>query len=352
LSLDRRLEALVRLNAVPLFAPDNLKKLVARCSPEQALELDAPELARLMECTEASAARLRDGARAFDAPDYPAPLALLDDAPLVLYSMGDFTTPGAAAAVVGTRTPTSYGRRFARRLAHDLAGAGVCVVSGLARGIDAEAHEGALAAGGKTWAFLGTGLACVYPPENEPLARRIVDSGGCVASEYALTQGVVQASFLRRNRLIAGLGWATVVVEARRKSGALDTAEKGLRLGRDVFAAPGPADSPQSEGPLDLLKDGCAMVRRAQDVLDTLPSDARLAARCEGPGRSAAPKPGSLSLEYRKILQFVEGEARTADELAVGTGLDAPRLSHILFEMELQGLVSPVPGQRYAKKEI
>ena len=371
MSAGRRLLALVRLNSVPLYDPGKLRRLLAACSPEQALELDAPSLQTLMGGTLESAERLRSLSRAFDAeaelalaerrgirllayddPAYPAALASLDDAPPLLYMLGNPAAPQTAAGVVGTRTPTPYGRRAARRIAYDLAAAGVCVVSGLARGIDSEAHEGALARGGSTWAFLGGGLGHLYPPENEPLARRIAESGGCVASEFALAQEPSKFSFLRRNRLIAALGWAVVVVEARRKSGALDTAEKAAQLAREVFAVPGPVDSPQSEGPLDLLQAGSAMCRGAREVLATLPSDLRLAAACEGPARPGAAKPGSLSLEYEKILQFVGSDARTADELAAGTGLDAPRLSHILFEMELQGLLSPVPGQRYAKKDI
>jgi DNA processing protein len=362
-------EQLLRLNAVPFVEAAEVRRLVAEdCG------LSPREAARRLGCGSERAARIVETALSFDAdaeraecerrgirivleddPLYPAGLRDLgEDAPPVLYAEGEFQLSAMAVAVVGTRSPSPYGERMARRLGRDLAAAGACVVSGMARGIDTRSHEGALASAGRTWAVLGTGLAQIYPPENEPLGRRIVEGGGCLLSEFPLGAKPHKTSFPRRNRLIAALASATVVVESHDlvPKGAMDTAAKAVALSREVYAVPGPADSPASAGPLKLLKEGAGLACSAQDVLESLGSDVRLAARCAG-GRKApaSARTAALSLEYRKILQLLESDTRTADQLLLETGLDAPRLSNILFELELQGLVTPAPGQRYAKKD-
>ena len=359
----------MRLNAVPLFSPDNIRALLAKVEPEQALEAPAEFIAGAMEVTLESARRFRETAKAFDAdrelrraeelgvgllawdaPGYPQALTGIPDAPLLLYCRGDGELSGPAAAVVGSRTATPYGLRQGRRFGVELARAGVLVVSGLARGVDSQAHEGALAAGGRTWAVLGGGLARIYPPENDPLARRLVDSGGCLLSELPLDAYPGKAHFIRRNRIISGLCWATVVVEGRGTSGSLVTAHCAQEQSRELFAVPGPADSPLSEGPHRLLRLGAKVACEAADVLRTLPAGAALAARAAGP----RPGPGSgaaLSLEYRKILKWLVADAMTVDALAEETGIALPQLVTILFEMELQGLVRPFPGQRYGKKD-
>jgi DNA processing protein len=365
------LDLLLRLNAVPFFEPANARTLLKQPDP---LRLSVREAAGLVKCAEEKAQRVLETARAFDAdkerrecerrgirivaagePGYPrALLDLQTDAPLLLYVRGA-DAPAACAAVVGTRTASPYGLRVAKRLGYELASAGVCVASGLARGIDTQAHEGALAAPGATWAFLGSGLGHVYPPENETVARRIADAGGGVASEYALTTAPNKKHFPRRNRLIAALSRTVTVVESRNldRRGAMDTAQWALELSRELLAVPGPVDAPPSRGPLKLLKEGsAALAESAEDILAFYPPDERLAARC-GAGRPAAvtAKTASLSLEYAKILQWLESDTRTADQLAQHTGLDAPRLSNILFELELQGDIISLPGQRYAKKD-
>ncbi|MDE2491012.1 MAG: DNA-processing protein DprA, partial [Elusimicrobia bacterium] len=248
----------------------------------------------------------------------------------------------------GARAPTLYGRRMARDLAAGLARRRVAVVSGLARGIDAEAHEAALDAGGTTWAVLGSGLGRVYPPENRDLARRIAGEGGCVLTEHPSAVAPHPGLFPRRNRIVAGLSWAVVVVEGRRGSGALLTAGDAAAGGREVLAVPGPADSPLSEAPHRLLKAGAKLALSAADVAACLPAGAarELVSR---PRRTAVPP---LEAGESKILNILEGESRSLDELAVLTGLDMPSLSLIMFGLEIKELVNALPGQRYAKKAL
>lgn len=354
---------------MPLYSPDKIRRLLEVLSAEDVPRQDPEALRRIMGGDLDSARRLKDAALAFDAereleeaarlgirliawddPEFPESLLWAKECPLLIYAQGDLSEGQAAAAVVGSRGPSPYGRRVARLLAGDLARRGVTIVSGLARGIDSEAHEAALAARGRTWAVLGGGLERVYPPENVALARRIVDSGGCLLSELPLRGVPDKLNFVRRNRLVAALSWAVVVVEGRQGSGGQITAHDAAELGRDVFAVPGPIDSPLSEAPHDLLKAGARLACGADDVLASLDDTRRLALSAAGPRppRAAA----SLSLEYSKILQFIGCEAVTVDALAAETGLELPRLSNILFEMELQGLISPFPGQRYAKKVL
>lgn len=252
----------------------------------------------------------------------------------------------AAVAVVGSRAPTDYGRRTARRLAAELVERGIAVVSGLARGVDAEAHEAALNAGGKTWAVLGSGFAGVYPPDNRDLFRRIAGEGGLALSEYSFDAAPAREMFPRRNRIVAGLAEATVVVEGRYKSGALITARFAAEYGRDVFAVPGPADSPLSEAPHKLLRDGARFAANGADIATVF-----------GPGRSCEPRrkkrrppPPDLDRDAARILQILGGDSLSLEELCRAAGLDMPRLSLIMFDLEIKDLVSPVPGQRYAKK--
>ncbi|MBI5241038.1 MAG: DNA-protecting protein DprA [Elusimicrobia bacterium] len=271
-------------------------------------------------------------------PGYPELLRPLPDAPLVLYVQGRFEPEKDALAFVGSRQPTPYGRRMTRQLVREAAGRFV-IASGLARGIDTEAHRAALDAGGATWAVLGSGLARPYPPENEPLAREIAAGGGCLLSEYPLDTEPLPAHFPRRNRIVAGLSWGTVVVEGRDRSGSLITARLAAAQGREVFAVPGPADSPLSEAPLRLISQGARLVRTIRDILPELP-----------PSCQEAPLPGLLAPEHQKILQLLGSETRSVAELGEDAGLAIPRLTQILFELELQDLVEAVPGQRYAKK--
>jgi DNA processing protein len=208
-----------------------------------------------------------------DDPDYPAALRATYDPPPVLYVRGTLvpTTPAVATvAVVGARAATPGGRAFARALGRDLAAAGVEVVSGLARGIDAEAHRGALEARGRTLAVLGSALDRLYPPEHEGLARQIVESGGALISEFPLGTGPRPHHFPQRNRVIAGLAQGVVVVEAKERSGALSTARLAADEGREVLAVPGHPAEALAAGCNALLREGAALVRSARDVAEAL----------------------------------------------------------------------------------
>ena len=363
---DTRAAWAARLNAAAFMDPVRARALLDVLGPGRLAEAGEAEWSVAADVGLERAARWRREALAFDLdgelrrvealgarlltlgePGYPELLASLPDAPVALYAWGrleDLPT----AAVVGSRAPTNYGRRMARRLAADLARRRVAVVSGLARGIDSEAHEAALEAGGTTWAVLGSGLGRVYPPENRDLARRIVDEGGCLLSEFPLAETPEREHFPRRNRIVAGLSWVTVIVEGRGKSGSLSTATKAAEYGRDVLAVPGPADSPLSEAPHRLLRDGAKLAASAQDVVAAFPPG--FASRPFAPRR--APAPQALESDESKILRHLGGDTLSLDELGQLTGLDMEHLSLIMFGLEIKELVSSVPGQRYAKKTL
>ncbi len=288
-------------------------------------------------------------------PGYPELLRAISDAPPRLWVRGTLTSAAPAVAIVGSRRPTPYGRRMARRLAAGCAQSGLVVVSGLARGIDTEAHQAALAAGGLTWAVLGSGLDRVYPAENAPLAAAILAGGGAILSEVSPEAPPEKSNFPRRNRIISGLSWAVVVVEGDVKSGSLITARWAADQGRAVLAVPGPADSPLSAGPLKLLRDGAAPAADASDVLAFLPSWARAAVgHRESPESAADPEaadgpiPHAAVLDPEKILELLGPHALSLEELAEGTGWAVPRLLAALAELEARGSVSPLPGQHYA----
>jgi DNA processing protein len=355
----------LRLNAVAYGDPVRARALLEALGPSGLARSSDADWAAASGLTVESAARWRRESLAFDVDgerrrcaalgvrlllsgraDYPELLAPTPDAPLALYLLGGLSD-AAAVAVVGSRAPTAYGRRTARRIAGELARRGVTVVSGLARGIDAESHQAALDARGATWAVLGSGLAEVYPPENRDLARRVADAGGAVLSEHPLAASPRKDSFPRRNRIIAGLSWATLVVEGRETSGALKTAEKAAEYGREVLAVPGPADSPLSEAPHRLLRSGARLAEGAADVLAALPPGA---ARTPAARVSRAGFAGDA--EEDRVLGLLGGDSLSLDELGRMTGLDTPRLSTIMFGLELKDLVCAVPGQRYAKKTL
>jgi DNA processing protein len=230
-----------------------------------------------------------------------------------------------------------------RRLAGDAARRGAAVVSGLARGVDAAEHAAAVDAGGVSWAVLGAGLAHVYPPENLPLARRLVESGGAVLSEMPLRTAPRPELFPRRNRIVAGLSWATVVVEGRRRSGSLITARLAGEYGREVLAVPGPADSPLSEAPHWLISQGAGLAASADDLWRVLP-----------PGEGGAPPSYGggepLTKEEAGIVALIGSDCLSLDELVRLSGLDTARISSIIFGLEIKEAIISVPGQRYAQK--
>jgi len=269
---------------------------------------------------------------------YPALLAQLHDPPPRLWLRGDAVDALArpAVAVVGARSCSAYGSQVARSLARDLAGAGLVVVSGLARGIDAEAHRGALEAGGATVAVLGCGIDRDYPARHAELARRIVEAGGLVVSEYEAGVEPAPWRFPARNRIIAGLALATVVVEARERSGALITADFALELGREVFAVPGEITSDLAAGTNRLIRQGAAPLLEVEDVLDALGIEAE-------PGGASA-SVADVGEPARRVLAELADGPRGPDDLVRTTGLDAATVAAALVELELAGAAFEAEG--------
>ena len=262
-------------------------------------------------------------------PSFPPLLATIHDPPAALFVRGPSETTilrGPAVAVVGARSCSAYGRSVARSLGRELAAAGLVVVSGIARGIDGEAHRGALEAGGVTVAVLGCGIDRDYPAAHAELARRVCERG-LVISEYEPGVEPAPWRFPARNRIIAGLCGATVVVEARERSGALITADFALEEGREVLAVPGEITSLLSAGTNALLRLGATPVTRAEDVLEVFGLD------------SASRDPVPVGADARLVLERLRDEPSTADELVRASGLDSGAASAALMELELAGRV-------------
>jgi DNA processing protein len=281
----------------------------------------------------AALARAQAVALPVDSPLYPERLAALSDPALLLLVRGRpelLSRP--SVAIVGSRAATVYGKRVARQIGAELASAGITVVSGLARGIDAEAHEGALDAGGVTVAVLACGIDRVYPSEHRSLARRVAASGA-VISELPLGTQPRPAFFPMRNRLISGLSLAVVVVEARERSGTLITASHAANQGRDVFAVPGPITSPTSEGANRLLRDGAYVALSADDVLRELGVEPVGANRIAQPGRP-------LGDSAAGVLAALRDAPASRDELGRRLGRAPEQLALDLLELELDGRVA------------
>ncbi len=288
---------------------------------------------------------------------YPPLLRQIAHPPHLLYVYGETDlTDRFPVAVVGTRRASAYGLTHTREIAAELAQTGVCVVSGLALGIDAAAHTGALDGGGRTVAVLGSALDKPYPQENEPLMRRILESGGSVVSEYAPGTPPSRYSFLQRNRIIAGMCLGTLVTEGPRRSGALNTATRTLENGREVFALPGNVDSPGAQLPNMLISEGARLVTGAADILSALviePKDAPKAAQAAvAPMEASAEKkphiPGGLDETQRAICAALLAGEADFDALCAVSGLESDELGALLIEMEMDGLVTPLAGTRYA----
>lgn len=288
---------------------------------------------------------------------YPPLLRQIAHPPHLLYVYGETDlTDRFPVAVVGTRRASAYGLTHTREIAAELAQTGVCIVSGLALGIDAAAHTGALDGGGRTVAVLGSALDKPYPQENEPLMRRILESGGSVVSEYAPGTPPSRYSFLQRNRIIAGMCLGTLVTEGPRRSGALNTATRTLENGREVFALPGNVDSPGAQLPNMLISEGARLVTGAADILSALviepkdaPKDAQAAvAPMEAPAERKPHIPGGLDETQRAICAALLAGEADFDALCAVSGLESDELGALLIEMEMDGLVTPLAGTRYA----
>jgi len=287
--------------------------------------------------------------------DYPSQLAAIPGAPAALYVLGHvsaLSTP--QLAVVGARAASPAGRAIAREFAEALALAGLTITSGLAAGIDAASHEGALTAGGRTVAVLGTGLDRIYPRQNAGLAARI-RATGAIVSEFPPGTGPQPQNFPRRNRVISGLALGTLVVEAAQGSGSLITAKRAADQGREVFAVPGSIRSPLSRGCHQLIRDGAQLVEGPADVLKELyffKDNQRLVLIQKGPPADAATAPGDgapLDKEYEMLLDALGFEPVTIDTLVARSGLSGESVASMLLILELEGRVAPFPGGLYGR---
>jgi DNA processing protein len=284
-----------------------------------------------------------------DNPCYPSLLRTIHDPPVLLWCRGDaacLTQP--AVALVGARSATSYGRKVSFILARQLVQAGFAVVSGLAEGIDGQAHAGALAASGRTIAVLGCGIDIIYPRFHKKLYEQVA-AAGLIVSEYPLGTPPEGFRFPARNRIISGLSLGTVVIEAAGRSGALITARMALEQNREVFAVPGRIDSPQSEGPHRLLQQGAHLVHSVDDILAELPV-LSLKATASDSSRTAAP--AELSAEEQALLLLLPPSASVdIEELMAKSGLPAGQLHGLLLGLELKGLLCQLPGQQYERTQ-
>lgn len=275
-------------------------------------------------------------------PQYPERLRAVPGAPALLFIKGALQPADDwALAVVGTRHPTAYGRQVTQRLVTALVGHGLTIVSGLARGIDAEAHQAALQAGGRTLAVLGCGIDQVYPPEHRRLAARIVEHGALL-SELPLGASPEAGNFPARNRIISGLSRGVLVVEAGERSGALISATCAAEQGREVFAVPGSIFSPKSQGTHRLIQQGATLVQSAQDILEALnmgPVGEQLALRALLPPDEAE----------GRLLALLGVEPLHIDEIVRASGRSAAEVGALLTTLELKGLVRHLGGQHYAR---
>lgn len=363
MTADDELLDLMRLNLVPGLGPRLQSLLLARFgSATSVLAASGPELIAVDQIgpkLSAAITRARSTPMAVEElqrcqeagvcvlprhdDDYPAVLREIPDPPMVLYVRGTLeATDELAVAMVGSRQCTTYGRRQAQRLAGGLARAGLTVVSGLARGIDSVCHRAALAAGGRTIAVCATGLGSIYPPEHAELADEIVDAGA-VLSESPLDRGPTPGIFPQRNRIISGLSLGVVIVEANRKSGALHTARHAMEQGREVFAVPGPIDSPASQGCHDLIRDGATLVRSVDDILEGL---GPLRAPVSRDEKTVIREPRELNLDDQElaILNLVRSDPRHIDEIVTEAAIETSRVLSTITVLEMKRLLTRLPG--------
>ena len=294
-------------------------------------------------------ARKRISVRAILDPAYPSRLRTIADPPPLLYVSGSLEeSDQLAVAVVGARRATPAGQMITERLANELAAAGFTIVSGLARGVDAAAHRGALTAGGRTVAVLGCGLGRTYPAEHERL-RHEIEERGAVVSELPLDAPPHSGHFPRRNRIISGLSLGVIVTEAAIDSGSLITARLAAEQGREVFAVPGFVRAETSRGTHALIKEGAALIEDGQDVIDAIAPqlEPSTRARLVTPRKQAVAE--DLGNHERLVYDALSYDPLTVDHLYERTGLPVAAVMASLLSLELQRRVRQLPGQRYLK---
>lgn len=358
-------EACIALNMVPKLGPVRLRRLLevfgspqrillAKTHELQAVEGIGPEIADSVAHWEDRvdlAAELervaRFGARVITQtdPEYPPLLREIHNPPIVLYVRGELQERDRhSISVVGSRKTSHYGLECAKKLSYQLAYAGLTIVSGLARGIDTAAHQGALAAKGRTVAVLGSGLGCLYPPENEALAEKIAASGA-VVSEFPMSVAPDQQTFPQRNRIVSGWSDGLLVVEAGLKSGALITAGQASEQGRAVYAVPGPIDRPTSHGSNRLIQDGAKLVMGAADILDDLQI-----LLPQKPDLEPTPvRAIQLTASERATYEAIGTAETPMDSIIMKSGLPPGTVSSTLLALEMKRLVKQLPGQHFVK---
>jgi DNA processing protein len=349
------------LKSVPMVGNVTFRRLLERFgTPEKVLRASEAELARTKGVSAAAAAAIsrhdwrafaeqecekvtRCGVRVitFLAEDYPKILLEIPDPPPYLYVRGELRGNETAVAIVGSRRASSYGLLTTTRMATALAGHGITVVSGMARGVDTAAHRGALAGGGRSVGVLGCGIDVVYPPENRRLFEEMAEKGAIV-SEFPLGTLPLAENFPRRNRIISGISRGVLVVEAMEKSGSLITAQYALEQGREVFAIPGNINSGASRGTNRLIKEGAKLVECVEDILEELPHRPATAVGAE-------PAPAfSLTPREAAVYTLLAEAPRHIDEVIVKSGLTVGDVSAILLALELKGAVMQLPGKVFA----
>ncbi len=360
-------EACIALNMLPHMGPVRLRKLLrvfetperilaARGAELRAVEGIGGEVAEQIVHWEnavdlpAELARVRDfGAQIMTAesPLYPKQLREIHAPPIVLYVWGEISERDQhAIGVIGSRRTTHYGTESAKKLSYQLAYAGLTIISGLARGIDTAAHQGALAAKGRTIAVIGSGLTNLYPPENAALAEKIRDGNGAVVSEFSMKVEPDRQTFPMRNRIISGWSHGILVVEAGLNSGALITASQALEQGRSVYAVPGHINAPSAMGSNRLIQQGAKLVMEASDVLDDL--SILLPEAKPSPEAAARPLP-SLTEDERRIYDAIEATETSIDDIATKADLSSANVSSTLLRLELKRLVKQLPGKYFVK---
>ena len=360
-------EACIALNMLPTVGPVRLRKLLEVFKkPQQILAAKRGELRKVegigsevadqisnWESTVDLAAeleRVRDvGATVItqESSSYPRSLREIHAPPIVLYVWGALEERDHhAIGIIGARRTTHYGTEAAKKLSYQLAYAGLTVISGLARGIDTAAHQGALAAKGRTIAVIGSGLAKLYPPENAALAEKIRSGNGAIVSEFSMEVEPDRQTFPMRNRIISGWSHGILVVEAGSNSGALITAAQALEQGRSVYAVPGHINAPSAMGSNRLIQQGAKLVMDASDILDDL--QILLPETKPSPEAAARPLP-PLSEEERRIYDAIDTTETSIDDIAAKTELPSGSVSSTLLRLELKHLVKQLPGKYFVK---
>src|SRR5215468_1804256 len=360
-------EACIALNMLPAVGPVRLRRLLEVFhEPQQILAAKHNELRKVegignevadqisnwQSTVDLSAElqRIHDfGANVItqQSPSYPRPLREIHAPPIVLYVWGGLLDRDHhGIGVIGARRTTHYGTESAKKLAYQLAYAGLTVISGLARGIDTAAHQGALAAKGRTVAVIGSGLAELYPPENAALAEKIRAGNGAIVSEFSMEIDPDRQTFPMRNRIISGWSHGILVVEAGLNSGALITAAQALEQGRSVYAVPGHINAPSAHGSNRLIQQGAKLVMDANDILEDLqilfPEKQKL------PEPAARPLP-DLRDEERRVYDAIEATETSIDYITEKTGLSSATISSTLLQLELKRLVKQLPGKYFVK---